>query len=498
MSVPAAKKMKTELTTSPASHWTSELKEVIQNIEPLGSFVHQNQLTNLPHMTPHVTLDGIGRLGFPLFNMAVNALIAASTKAPYGRLDKTLFNTEVRDAWQIDAAMVTVGGGDVWTSYFKKVVRDHCFHLGISKERFERLGIQANLYKMLIYEEGGHFLTHRDTEKEVNMFGTLVFQLPTSEGFTGGEFTVTHQGATKTLDMSTGSESEFSMVSFYADCEHELHSITSGKRVCLVYNLVATSAELASVPSHNINIDTEKKLRSIANDWNTNDKQNILKIGHQLEHKYSHQSIGVSTLKRRDEIIFVTLQNAKNSSGAPLFRVSLLLMERYHNYYGDECMDECTKTLACITKSDDDGPYIKLQLERTSGMPAFPRDLRNKKGSDDDEDSNASGKSGTSSGTNETDTSGSVDRDWNMVCCSKSGWWYMEGSKYDCADDDIKDRHDTGNDDEENEDFHDVPSNEQMFFTPYETRTCEHSYTGNDGGQEETWYYAAAIVISLY
>ena len=126
-----------------------------------------------------------------------------------------------------------------------------------------------------------------------------------------------------------------------------------------------------------------------------------------------------------------------------------------------------------------------------------------------DEDSNASGKSCTSSGTNETDTPGSVDRDWNMVCCSKSGWWYMEGSKYDCADDDIKDRHYTGNDDEENEDFHDVPSNEQMFFTPYvpsneqmfftphETRTCEHSYTGNDGGQEETWYYAAAIVISL-
>ena len=144
MSVPAAKKMKTELATSPASHWTSELKEVIQNIEPLGSFVHQNKLTNLPHMTPHVTLDGIGRLGFPLFNMAVNALIAASAKAPYGRLDKTLFNTEVRDAWQIDATMVTVGGGDVWTSYFKKVVCDHCFHLGISKERFERLGIQAN------------------------------------------------------------------------------------------------------------------------------------------------------------------------------------------------------------------------------------------------------------------------------------------------------------------------------------------------------------------
>ena len=54
------------------------------------------------------------------------------------------------------------------------------------------------------------------------MFGTLVFQLPTSEGFTGGEFTVTHQGVSKTLEMSTGSESEFSLVSFYADCEHEL------------------------------------------------------------------------------------------------------------------------------------------------------------------------------------------------------------------------------------------------------------------------------------
>jgi hypothetical protein len=505
MPKPAAKKMKTELNQSPSLHWTAELKELIQNIEPLGSFVHhQSNLTNLPPLTPHVSFDGIGRFGFPIANLLVDALIAKSTKAPYGKLDKTLLNTEVRDAWQIDATMVTVGGGDAWTLYFKKAVRDHCFHLGISKERFNRLGIQASLYKMLIYEEGGHFLTHRDTEKEVNMFGTLILQLPTSEGFTGGDFTVTHQGVTRTFDLSAGSDNQLAMVSFYADCEHELHPITSGKRVCLVYNLVATSAETASIPSHDVNVETENKLRSIATIWKAQDAQNIEKIGYQLEHKYSHQSIGISTLKRRDEIVFATLQNAKNSSGDPLFRVSLLLMESYHNVYGEEHLDRKAQALALIQKVDD-GSYTKQQLATAFGM----RDWSKKKElSDDDSDTDimncdTTNLNVTALGKNDKE----VEWNWRMVCMSKGGWWFMKGSNSVCVDemsdddDDDKHRNRPGYDgyhSDEDDDRHYISDEEQMFRTPYDIRTREHCYTGNEGGQEETWYYAAAIVISPY
>ena len=38
---------------------------------------------------------------------------------------------------------------------------------------------------MLLYEAGGHFKKHRDTEKEEDMFATLIVQLPSK--YSGGE-----------------------------------------------------------------------------------------------------------------------------------------------------------------------------------------------------------------------------------------------------------------------------------------------------------------------
>ena len=482
-----------------SSHWSSDLKDLIENTEPLGSFVHQHMLTNLPQMTPHVSVDGVGRLGFPLFSLAVKALMDVSNKAPYGQLDQTLFNTDVRDAWQIDATKITLGGGDVWTAYLTETVRDHCSHLGISNDRFDRLGIQANLYKMLIYEEGGHFLKHRDTEKEVNMFGTLIIQLPTSEGFSGGEFTVTHQGVTKALNLSTGSENEFCSVSFYADCEHELHPITSGKRVCLVYSLVAVSAKQTLIPIHDINynVDSEIKLRQIATTWSTTTQEPaITKIGLPLQHKYSHQSIGVDTLKGQDEFIFATLRNAKNRDGVRLFRVSLLLMERYNHFLPNyHSYAETLKPLAVMVEKDD-GSYSKTQLAPESDN--FYEDS-------------------TCNIREKGDPTVIDDSDWGMFCFTKKGFWFMKGvevgrtltdkrSKHERAKD-VRQACDRNDDDEEESDDEEsvkdkngfpIPRHQKMFLSPYLIEKYKHKYTGNEGGQKETWYYAAAIIVSLY
>jgi hypothetical protein len=46
----------------------------------------------------------------------------------------------------------------------------------------ESAGVEARLYKLLIYEPGGHFLAHRDTEKEPGMFATLLICLPVVGG----------------------------------------------------------------------------------------------------------------------------------------------------------------------------------------------------------------------------------------------------------------------------------------------------------------------------
>ena len=68
----------------------------------------------------------------------------------------------------------------------------------------------------------------------------------------------------------------------------------------------------------------------------------------------------------------------------------------------------------------------------------------------------------------------------------------MNGDENDCDDGDDDDE----DEDEDEEDEHYISKDEHMFHAPYDAKTCEHCYTGNDGGEEETWYYAAAIVIS--
>jgi hypothetical protein len=60
------------------------------------------------------------------------------------------------------------------------------------------VSVEARLSKLLLYEQGGHFSAHQDTEKERGMIGTLVVQLPCAQGHTGGRLTVRHRGKSHT------------------------------------------------------------------------------------------------------------------------------------------------------------------------------------------------------------------------------------------------------------------------------------------------------------
>ena len=418
-------------------------------------------------MLPHVTVDGVGRLGFPIVNVSVRELIASSAKAPYGVMDQTLMDPKVRDAWQIEADKVTIGNSDQWSNYFNKTVRQLCFQLGISSERFDKLGIQANLYKMLIYETEGHFLTHRDTEKEPHMFGTLILQLPTSDGFQGGKFSVSHRGVTKSVDLSARSDDDFQTVVFYADCEHELHPITKGTRVCLVYNLVATvtvpeNSKTVSIPSNAINIDTENQLRSIWNEWCEHDCNEVTKLGYQLEHEYTRQSISFSTLKGRDEIVAATLRNLRNISGNRLFRVSILLMEQVYKVRGEDMWDDYSTPYTLIEEMAD-GTWERKAADNCA----------------------------VSQNAKKLKTDG-----WDMKCHSEKGWWVMPNVEITNA----VTGHIQGDNDDEKEllvdDRFELQRDRQMFRYTCDRAEKVEPYCGNEGGDSDTFYYAAAIVIS--
>jgi 2OG-Fe(II) oxygenase superfamily len=188
-------------------------------------------------------------------------LKAVCSKAPFGRGTETLYDETVRRAQQIDASQITLGGEE-WDKHLQLVVDKACYEMGFSSERIRNLNVHANLYKLLLYETGGHFTPHRDIEKENGMFGTLVVQLPCR--FTGGALTVKHNSESKTFELSDKCEDTMKYIAFYADCEHQLHPITSGVRLCLVFNLVAVPPKMdvstmSSLPtSHSNNLMTEK------------------------------------------------------------------------------------------------------------------------------------------------------------------------------------------------------------------------------------------------
>jgi hypothetical protein len=446
-------------------HWSVRLRNLLQEIEPLGSFVHQTILTDVPSLQPHISVNVVGRLGFPLTN--VEQLISVATKAPFGHGDQTIYDDTIRTAWQIDATNITIEDCEVWTTYFNKQVKDCCFHLGISNERFDALNIGTTLYKMLIYETGGHFAPHRDTEKEIGMFGTLIIQLPTSEGFMGGELTVKHEGGSKTIDLSIDNDDNFQAIAFYSDCEHQLHPITNGRRVCLIYNLVAFPTENTNIPLHIVNVQTELNLRSIVQEWISKAKK-IKKIGYQLEHQYTYQSINFSTLKGRDEIIFATLRNAQDNNGKKLFHASILLMELYLKKSRYTIYDQYLNPFKLIEESDH--------------------------------------------GSFKTTTIKSNDKECNMNCFSKKGWWVMPGVVVQHGDilmddsDTVSGKQEIDNckyskkrkDDSciRDDDGTEFASHVQMFLTRNGYVKEEHGYYGNEYGSTETWYNAAAIIIS--
>jgi hypothetical protein len=74
----------------------------------------------------------------------------------------------------------------------------------------------------------------------------LVIQLPSA--FTGGGITVWwHAGVAKKISLSEDSDSQYHYVAFYTDCEHQLHPVTSGTRLSLVFNLVVLPDKKAPV-----------------------------------------------------------------------------------------------------------------------------------------------------------------------------------------------------------------------------------------------------------
>jgi len=280
-------------------------------------------------MAPLIEVEGIGPVALPLLPVQAEALAALAEPAPYGRGPETLIDPAVRNTLQIGAERVQIRSRH-WAGMLETILAQVADGLGISGP------VSAEFYKLLIYEAGGFFIGHRDTEKAAGMFGTLVLVLPSS--YQGGGLVVRHKGRSVELDLTSEDPSQVRFAAFYCDCVHEVLPVTDGCRLTLIYNLLRPgqgtgtgTASRLEPPDYQAEQDRlAERLRRWAAGEDGEDgedgEETPDKLIYPLEHAYTPAELGFDTLKGADAAAARVAVAAAAAAGCDL-QLALLSIE---------------------------------------------------------------------------------------------------------------------------------------------------------------------------
>lgn len=310
------------------SSLTTKFAELLSTVRRPGDFYVSGTIDLL---APRLEVEGVGQIALPLLPMQVTQLVAAAERAPYGRGAETILDTTVRRTWQIAADRVKIGGKH-WAGTLEAILAKVAEGLGITEP------IAAELYKLLVYDEGSFFVSHRDTEKAQGMFATLVLALPSAS--TGGELVVRHKGREARLDLRCEEPSEAAFATFYADCVHEVLPVTAGCRATLVFNLLRRGRGAMPVPP---SYESEQAgIAALLGSWSAAkklpDDDSPEKLIYPLEHAYTSAELGFATLKGADAAAASVLAAAAPQADCDLHLALLSIEEsgsaEYSGNYG--------------------------------------------------------------------------------------------------------------------------------------------------------------------
>ena len=293
-----------------------QLEELLHSVERPGDFqVHGRVFAAMPKLN----VADVGSLSFPVPDFQVRALIDVAERAPYGKGTATLVDRSVRDCWQIDAAQIRMGGGG-WPDTFRGILEAVTAGLGCPSG-----SLHAEPYKLLIYETGGSFAAHRDSEKADGMIGTLSVSLPTDGA--GGELIVRHRDQEVSLDMNASDPSELAYAAFYADCTHETRPVRQGFRLSLVFNLNLRPGDKETprdAPDHSDHI---RNIREQLIRWRDGE-YGPDKLVWLLEHDYSEAGLSWDVLKNADSALAGVLKKAASQADCEIHAAILHIEEQ--------------------------------------------------------------------------------------------------------------------------------------------------------------------------
>ena len=348
------------------ANFVIDIKKSLSRIERAGDFSCGGIANELPSIAG-ITIEGIGKIDTPVNESTAELLKSVARRAPFGIGSESVTDESIRRAWEIDAQQISIQNPN-WENGLQLLVNKVSKQLGCAGK------VNSMLYKALLYEKGGHFSIHRDTEKELGMFATLAIQLPSEHK--GGNLVTTHAGVEHIHDFGEKeglSACNSHYAAHFADVEHTLQEIEEGYRFALVYSLVLDHASV--IPTASALDDGISNLANSLKLWTASDKSSS--IGIILEHGYSQQgtSNGPSGLKGFDRTLYDSLANANSQlhddRKIRLFIVQFTKNSKYYDacgnsYEGDEVWE--------LDGSEESiGPWIdengnKLQYGRYIGF----------------------------------------------------------------------------------------------------------------------------------
>lgn len=326
-----------------------QFAKILSEVNRPGDFCAQGRRA---FSAPRLRVDGVGPLALPLLPEQARALIAVAEVAPYGRGSETLIDTRVRRAWQINPQRLQLNDAR-WDDTVKAVTAEMAAALGVSDP------VEAQLYKMMLYDQGSFFVDHRDTEKVRGMFGTLVVVLPSL--FEGGELVVKHEGREVVMQLPGDDPGEIAYAAFYADCVHELRPVTAGVRAALIYNLVRAGKGKAPRPPEYSR--QKRQLVRLMSAWREDEDRSI-KLAYPLSHEYTEAEMSWDTLKGADAAVAEVVAEAAREADCTVYLAMISVYEtgsampvysenrRYGRYsYDDEDEDEEFEVVSCDERS---------------------------------------------------------------------------------------------------------------------------------------------------
>ena len=265
-----------------------------------GSLLSHIDLPN----APSISINNYGILPLPINDAVYKSIASIFEDSPFGLGEETVFDKSVRNSIQLDPSKFAITNQEFC----------HKVSVLVNTKIKETIGlcdseIYALPYKLLVNKTVGKFQAHRDTEKEHNMFGTLIVQLPSI--FTGGDLVITHNQRRRIFKNSEDASTQCKFVAHYASCLHELKEITSGSRTALVYSLCWNGNGIQ--PSADATSGNFIKLHSLLNRYL--DIPEIQFFYYFLDFEYSDKSIEsgiINSLKGSDKYVVKGLLNSIN------------------------------------------------------------------------------------------------------------------------------------------------------------------------------------------